>query len=108
MATAVEIQAVREYIGEPNDVNGWTDERLTLIIDANGLDMFAAAAEVWGIKAANYAGLVDVTEAGSSRKMSDLSKNALAMQRNYSEQSLASVVIVSGRPRTRAIVRPDS
>jgi hypothetical protein len=68
----------------------------------------AAAAKAWVIEAGRLSHLVDVAESGSSRKMSDLYKNALAMAAKYEGQaaSLDVTVTVTDRPRTRAIVRP--
>lgn len=80
---------------------------LTVWTDGEGVtDLNMAVAVVWEIKAGRYAELVDVTEAGSSRKLSDLSKNALAMSTKYRKISEAAVVTVAVRPRTRAIERP--
>jgi hypothetical protein len=59
-----------------------TDEVYTdAVIDGmiEDLGFNAAVAAVWTEKAASAAGLVDTTESGSSRKLSDLHKQYLAM-----------------------------
>lgn len=112
MATsAADIVILRGFIREPDDSNGWTDARLTALIDANsdsfGIpDLRAAAADVWTSKAADSAVLVDVSENGSSRKLSDVHKNALAMAKLYRGESAGLIAVLSTRPRTRAITRP--
>lgn len=78
MASPEDILALRGLIGEPNDDNGWTDEKLGDLIDAS-TTVNAAAVSVWSTKAAGFAELVDVSESGSSRKLGDLYKNAVAM-----------------------------
>lgn len=78
MATAAEIAALRLLVNEPDDSNGWSDERLEALIDA-GDSTNAIASGIWTAKAATFTTLVDVSESGSSRKLSDLHKQALAM-----------------------------
>lgn len=69
------------------------DSQLQATIDSNTdpvtgvIDYDAAARHIWSIKAARYAALVDVSESGSSRKLSDLHKNALAMVKQYTPSS---------------------
>lgn len=84
MATVDEIAALRLLINEPDDTNGWTDEKLGLVIDGAS-SINDAARSVWVSKASTYVTLVDVSESGSSRKLSDLHKNALAMAKYYSD-----------------------
>jgi hypothetical protein len=78
MATVDEIATLRRYVAEPDETD-WTDETLGAIIDASD-SLNAAALEVWDSKAATLAALVDISEGGSSRKNSDLAKNALLMR----------------------------
>lgn len=82
MASEDQIRDVRERVAEPDDSNGWSDERLGRVID-DSTTLNAAAARVWSEKAAVFAELVDVSESGSSRKLSDLRKNALEMSTHY-------------------------
>ena len=105
MATATDIATLRRYIGEPDNTTPYTDQELSDLID-DSTSVQAAAAEVWSRKAADSALLVDVSENGSSRKLSDVHRNALAMSRMYRDEAAALVVVTSGRPRTRPIVRP--
>lgn len=82
MATSDEIALLRAAIGEPDDSNGWTDEKLGDLIDSL-TTVNAAALNVWQSKAASFSSLVDVSESGSSRSMSQLFKNAQAMATYY-------------------------
>lgn len=83
MASAEEIAAFRLLIGTPEDAAPYTDAELSDRIDAAAGNLNALAATIWREKAAHYSTLVDVSESGSSRKMGDLHKNALAMAANF-------------------------
>jgi hypothetical protein len=82
VATAEEIAAFRLLINEADDAEPYSDLGLSNRLDAATSPM-ALAKEVWLEKAASYASLVNVTESGSSRSMSDLHKNALAMAKGF-------------------------
>lgn len=112
MATAAEIAAFRLLINEPNDVAPWTDAAINDFLDqylnADGsVDLDWAASHVWTEKASSTVGLVDMTENGSTRKLSDIHKNMLSMAEMFRARSpRASAEDASSRPRTRPIVRP--
>lgn len=97
-----EVARLRAVVGDTE----LTDADLAAILVTMG-SFDAAAAEVWGRKAASFASLVDVSESGSSRKLSDLHRNALAMQKMFTDRvaATAAPVASSSRARTRAIVR---
>lgn len=78
MATADEIAAFRLLIDEHEDKTPYSDQEISARLDA-AVSKQALAAEIWMEKAAKYASLVNVSESGSSRNLSDLHKNALAM-----------------------------
>jgi len=82
MATEDQVLELRDLINETDDTDGWTDEKLSAIIDATD-SMNSAASRAWYLKAGQYASLVDVTESGSSRKLGDLRKNAVEMGALY-------------------------
>lgn len=114
MATESEISLVRQLINEPDDTNGWTDPRIDALIEANRntdgtVNLRWVASDIWGIKASSYSTMVDVSESGSSRKMGDLLKNALLLQKSLregNEMPPEEEDPLANRPRTRAIVRP--
>lgn len=77
MASIEEVRELRRSIAEPDDTT-YDDAALSLLIDTAG-SLDGAALIVWKEKAASFVGLVDISEGGSSRKNSDLHKQALAM-----------------------------
>lgn len=106
MATEQEIALVREYIGEPNDANGWTDVRISVFIDG-AENLPYAAADIWGVKAGASAGLVNVSESGSSRSLGDLLKQAAQMEAYYRKRgdAIALPPVVDSGPVIRTITR---
>lgn len=78
--------------------------------DDGSFDLDQAASDVWAAKASKYAGLVDITESGSTRKLSSLYKQAMEMAKYYADKSDGVDAGGNGsttmRPaRTRAITR---
>jgi len=102
VATPEEIAQLRLLIGTTN----LNDDQLGAILDAEG-SIEGAAAAVWESKAASSATLVNVSESGSSRSLSDVHKNALAMAKYWRGQDeIDSPDNPETRPsRTRAIER---
>lgn len=76
MATPQDIAMVRRNTNEPT-TESYTDDEIGDYVDAAGVSV--ATVIIWRQKAATYAELVDVSEAGASRKFSDLHKHALSM-----------------------------
>jgi hypothetical protein len=83
MATPDQIAALRGLLNDPEGTE-FSDDELSDIID-EATTVNGAASVVWTRKAASYSSLVDVSESGSSRKMGDLYKNALAMAKYFGE-----------------------
>lgn len=77
MATDSEIARLRRMTDLAADDEVYTDELLGDLIDELGVE--PASRSVWREKAASYAGMVDTTESGSSRALSQLYKHALEM-----------------------------
>jgi hypothetical protein len=82
MATSEEIAQLRRMIGEPLTDAPWEDASIAALID-NASSMNAAARQAWEQKAATYAGMVDTSESGSSRRLSQLQEQALRMVNYY-------------------------
>lgn len=78
MATLEEWLKLRKMTGEVGSATYSDLDLDKFILDAGTLD--GAASIIWGEKASSYAELVDISEAGSSRKNSDLFKNARIQQ----------------------------
>ena len=103
MATPAQIAELRIMINQPENVEPWTDETLGMLIDAKQGDLQAAAYSVWEGKAAQVAHLVDISEGGSSRKMSDMYKNFLVIRDTFAPDDDGPGA--RRPPMTRAIVR---
>jgi hypothetical protein len=84
MATPDEILALRRMTALGADTTVYDDVVLNDMIDELGIN--AAAAAVWSEKASALSTLVDVSESGSSRNMSQAYKGALAMAQHYAGQ----------------------
>lgn len=98
-------EQVRLHLGERIPVNGFdTDtffsnaEIATLLSTAND-NVNAAVALGWWAKAAEFASLVDTDESGSSRKMSQLHKQAVLQAKHYEELAGAEVVAATEAAR---------
>lgn len=87
MATATEIAELRRATGIETTTEPYTDEALSAMLDAHGFS--ESAARLWYEKAATYANAVDTTESGSTRRMSQLHSQALAMAAKYRVDDLA-------------------
>lgn len=99
MATQEEVELVKR---NTDNGGGWTDEQIASALDM-GNSVRAVTHQIWTSVAASSAGLVDVQESGSSRKLSDLHKNALAMAKHWDPAT--EVAVTADRPTTRGIVR---
>ena len=111
MLTAAELVLLRSMIDEPDASGGWTDERLSDLADVTEnpdgtVNLTAVAAAVWDAKAASYATLNDVTESGSSRRLSQTFDQAQKMALHFRGQSAAVVAQQETRMQSHRIVRP--
>lgn len=105
MASTADLLKLRRMTNETDSAGAYSDEFLNELIDRNVNNLNASAAEVWTLKAAATAGLVDITESGSSRKMSSMYSQALEMVRFYSAAEAEDPVSIRNAPRSRAIER---
>lgn len=105
VATAERIAELRAMISEPTTAT-YSDEALSLRIDAVNDDLNTVASDIWTEKAGSYALLVDVQEGSSKRSLGSLGANALTLAAHY--RGLATAVTETARraSRTRAIERP--
>lgn len=103
MASPQQIARMRQLVGETT----LSDEQLGAIIDGS-INFELAVAEVWQTLAAQYSTVTNLSEAGSSRSLGDLFKNAQAMATYYRGLGTPVVTpVTTGYSRTRAIVRPE-
>jgi len=101
MADASQIAEVRANTNVTETDSVFTGTVIGLLIDAGSVN--SASAIIWRRKAAVYAELVDVTEAGASHAFSDLQDKALKMAAQF--DSLAIISGSAGRPKIRTIER---
>lgn len=107
MATAQQIAALRLLIAEPEDVAPYDDATLNTRLATS--TEYALAYQIWTEKAASFAGLVDMSEGGSSRKMGDLYEQALSMAEQMRLRSLSPTTTPDGfgrGVRVRRLARP--
>ena len=106
-ATTERIVELRGLLGESIPDGGYasdtlfTDVEITRFLEMNP-DVERAAYDGWRAKAAQLAGLVNVTDGAAVREFSDLHKQALDMVTLYSR---ASTGPTEGRSRVGRIVR---
>lgn len=108
MATPEEIAVVRQLLPPGAAAEGWDDVFIGNMIDA----LYSTSNILWqyweGAASRAYK-MVDVAESGSSRKMSDVFDNALAMAKYWKskvdEEEEPPVVIPVARSGTRPIRR---
>lgn len=106
MATVDQIAALRLLIAEPDDAEPYTDAALSARYDADN-DINNTAYKIWIEKAAAAADLVDTTEGGSSRKMGDITEQAMALARHFQGQVAPPTVTEPGRyTRVSRLRRP--
>lgn len=100
-----DIDFIRTATGE-NESTTFSALDIASFVNRRDGDLNTAIHDVWMAKAAGFSDLVDVSESGSSRKLSDLAKNAREMAKVYLGYSLDAIAAIEKRPNTRAIVRP--
>lgn len=82
MATAAEIDEVQELLGPTASDDGWTEARIGDDLDS-GLTAQQIALAYWEARMAKTSAVVNVTESGSSRSLSDIHKHATEMAKYY-------------------------
>jgi hypothetical protein len=101
MATSAQISHCKQIMPRPISL---TDAQIGDIIDKEG-SVESAAARFWEAKAAETAGLVDITESGSERKNSQVAKQAQDMAKYWREKADMNAPVTAHSPRTRLIER---
>lgn len=104
MATSEQIAQLRVMINDTATPQDYDAPSLSAAIDRAAGDLNKAAGAVWAQKAAKFAGLVDVTEGSSSRKLSQLQAQAIVMANFYGADTSSDGTPT--RSRTRPITRP--
>lgn len=104
MASTSDIDQVRVNTNELNEDN-FTYAQLDAWVDAFGVT--GASAKVWEAKAAKYADLVDVSEAGAQERLSQLHDHAIAQLGYWNGiyENETAVATGAGRVRVKVIKR---
>jgi hypothetical protein len=105
MATDAQVEQLRRLIAEPDDCPPFTEQVLKERIDASDGNLTTLAADIWLEKASSAATLVDISESGSSRSMSKIHDQALAMSKQLRAQADLDTPTAASRSRTRSIAR---
>lgn len=103
MAIGASVDRVRQLLQADQDE--FSDPLLGDILDSVAGDVNLATAEAWGIRAAGYSTLVNVSESGSTRNLGDLYRNAIAMKKHYLDVN--SEGVARGRTRIGKIRRSE-
>lgn len=82
MATPAQIAIVRQLLPASAAAAGWTDAFIGTLIDTPFTTSHILW-QYWEGEAARMSAMVDTSESGSSRKMSDLFANAMAMAKYW-------------------------
>lgn len=83
MASEDEVEQLRRMVDVTADDQKWTYEVLASYIDSLSGNLAAAAGAIWREKAASFASLTDVSESGSSRRLSQMHDQALKMASHF-------------------------
>lgn len=103
--TPEEIMQVRVLIGDATMPYAVEDEIIDAWLVATDGNVRKAASNYWYSKATSFAEMVDITEAGSSRKNSDLFKNAMQLAKQYDDDDGEDNTPVVAASTTRPITR---
>lgn len=84
MATPEEIQAIQEELPDDAASYGWDEDRINEELD-NGVTGNALYLKFWRKVSSSTFGLVDMSESGSSRSLSQIHKQASDMMKKFQE-----------------------
>lgn len=95
-ASPEDILLVRRMTGETDSDSDYSDADIIAYVASATGNLRAAAAQIWDEKAAASAPLVDVTESGSSRRLSQAHANALTMAKGLRDGDAPGEVALGG------------
>lgn len=78
MADPSDVLIVQNNLPAEAGAAGWDEEKIAALLDS-GLSVLQTIREWWSYRASSTASFVSVSESGSSRSLSDIHKQALAM-----------------------------
>jgi plasmid stabilization system protein ParE len=108
VASKSEIRFVRDLTN--TTAEDFSDDEIGALLDPPlSLSQNAAAASIWRQLAAKTAKLVDTSESGSSRQLSQIHKHAMGMASHFQDlanaETVEEVTTTRGRPVSRPIER---
>ena len=86
MATEADILSVKANIPDNVEDDGWDDDRIGILLDA-GLSIIKVTLAFWSSRVGKYANMVDVSEASSTRQISQLFTQAQATYQIWLDRS---------------------
>lgn len=106
MALQPDIDAVLGTLGPTAATEGWTALKVSTLLDS-GMTKDAVSLAYWESRMAATSNLVNMSESGSSRNLSDIYKNAAAQAEYFRVKKAAGDPLsgVSRRVKTRSIKR---
>jgi hypothetical protein len=96
---------LRRLIGDVTEPYAYDDDAIDEMLTAADGSARSAASTYWLGKATEYSEMVDISEAGSSRKNSDLFKNAMQLAKQYDDSDGVNDPDATPPSTTRRIVR---
>jgi hypothetical protein len=103
--TPEERMQLRRMIGDVTEPYAYNDDQIDEWLTATDGDARSAASTFWYAKATSYSEMVDISEAGSSRKNGDLFKNAMQLAKSFDDNDGENDPEVILPSTTRRIVR---
>lgn len=85
MATAADIEKVRDNLPSVAVVDGWDDAKIESKLDG-GNTTSETIRDYWSYKVANTADFVSVSESGSSRDLASIHKHAVEMLKYWDDK----------------------
>lgn len=96
---------LRLLIGDASEPYTFNDDQIDEMLTAVDGNVRSAASGFWYNRATEYSEMVDISEAGSSRKNSGLFTNAMALAKQYDDSDGEDDSAVIAPSTTRRIVR---
>lgn len=107
MADSSDVEQVRRNANIDPDDTKWTFAVISAYVDLVGVA--GATARLWDEKAASYADLVDISEAGAQERLGQLHDHAIAQQKLWRERYTAEITVdPTPRARTMPLVRDSA
>lgn len=88
MADAGDVANVQDLLPDTADADGWTSEKISVYLDADR-SVYEVLQTYWESKVAKLYAMIDVSESGSSRSLSQIVQNAKAQAEYWRDRVAA-------------------